>query len=170
MGSLKEFWMVQLPWWGLTWGETWRVSPKYQVLRRERIGVEHPEGISSLRGSTVPSGEPSSQGPSQDLALRLWLNEREITALRARRTHWERTLREDWPVVGWQLEACWGGGNSLWAMRASSRIGGPGKAAQTPEEGNGSWERERERERMGGGRESKVSAGSAPNPSHGTKC
>jgi hypothetical protein len=33
-------------------------------------------------------------------------------------------------------------------MRASSRIGGPGKAAQTPEEGNGR-ERERERERMG---------------------
>jgi hypothetical protein len=44
---------------------------------------------------------------------------------------------------------------------AFSRIGGSGKAAQILEEGNGSWN--------GGGRESKVSAGSAPDPSHGTK-
>jgi hypothetical protein len=38
----------------------------------------------------------------------------------------------------WWLEVHWGGGNSLWAMRAPSRIGGPGKAAQILEEGNGS--------------------------------
>jgi hypothetical protein len=53
-----------------------------------------------------------------------------------------------------------------------SRIGGSSKAAQIPEEEKGSLERQRERERegwMGGGRESKVSAGSAPNPSHVTK-
>jgi hypothetical protein len=42
-----------------------------------------------------------------------------------------------------------------------SRIGGSGKAAQIPEEGNGSW--------GGEGGESKVSAGSTPGPSHGTK-
>jgi hypothetical protein len=44
---------------------------------------------------------------------------------------------------------------------AFSRIGGSGKTAQILEEGNGSW--------GGGGRESKVSAGGAPDPSHGTK-
>jgi hypothetical protein len=50
----------------------------------------------------------------------------------------------------------------------SSRIRGPGKAAQIPEEGNGSLQREREREgRMGG--KSKFSARSAPDPSHSTK-
>jgi hypothetical protein len=59
-------------------------------------------------------------------------------------------------------------------VRVSSRIRGPGKAAQILEEGNGSLEGERERERewdVGGGVgwESKVSARSAPNPSHGTK-
>jgi hypothetical protein len=57
-------------------------------------------------------------------------------------------------------------------MRASSRIGSPGKAAQILEEGNGSLKRERERERVGwggGGRESKVSTGRIPNLSYGTK-
>jgi hypothetical protein len=54
-------------------------------------------------------------------------------------------------------------------VRASSRIGGPGKAAQIPEEGNGSLTfRERE-DGLVGVRESKVSARSTPNPSHGTK-
>jgi hypothetical protein len=42
-----------------------------------------------------------------------------------------------------------------------SRIRGSGKAAQIPVDGNGSW--------GGGGRESNVSAGSAPDPSHSTK-
>jgi hypothetical protein len=54
-------------------------------------------------------------------------------------------------------------------VRASSRIGGPSKAAQIPEEGNGSLEKERETAGWAGDRESKVSAGSAPNLSHGTK-
>jgi hypothetical protein len=44
---------------------------------------------------------------------------------------------------------------------AFSRIRGSCKAAQIPEEGNGSW--------GGGGWESKVSAGSTPDPSQGTK-
>jgi hypothetical protein len=57
-------------------------------------------------------------------------------------------------------------------VRASSRIGGSGEAAQILEEGDGSLEREKEREREwdgGGGRESKVRAGSTPDPSHSTK-
>jgi hypothetical protein len=54
-------------------------------------------------------------------------------------------------------------------MRVSSRIRGSGKAAQIPEEEIGSLERERERREMGGGQESKVSTGSAPDPSHCTK-
>jgi hypothetical protein len=55
-------------------------------------------------------------------------------------------------------------------VRASSRIRCPGKAAQIPEEGNRNLERERERERgLDGGRESKVSTRSAPDPSHSTK-
>jgi hypothetical protein len=29
---------------------------------RERVAVEHPGRMSSLQGSTVPSGEPGSQG------------------------------------------------------------------------------------------------------------
>jgi hypothetical protein len=44
---------------------------------------------------------------------------------------------------------------------AFSRIGGSSKAAQILEEGNGSWGQ--------GGWENKVSAGSAPDQSHGTK-
>jgi hypothetical protein len=52
---------------------------------RER-DVEYPEGTSSPQGSTVPSG---------NLELGFQGNEREITALRARRTHQERTLKED---------------------------------------------------------------------------
>jgi hypothetical protein len=57
----------------------------------------------------------------------------------------------------------------------ASRFGGPHKAAQIPEEGNGSLEREKARERergwdeQAGSRESKVNAGSAPDPSHSTK-
>jgi hypothetical protein len=48
----------------------------------------------------------------------------------------------------------------------SSRIWGPSKAAQIPEEENGSF---REGRGMEVGWESKVSAGSTPNPSHSTK-
>jgi hypothetical protein len=53
--------------------------------------------------------------------------------------------------VGWWLEAHCGGVNSLWVVSVASRFGGPHKAAQIPEEGNGSLEREkaRERERVG---------------------
>jgi hypothetical protein len=53
-------------------------------------------------------------------------------------------------------------------VRASSRIGSFSKAAQIPEEGNGSLERESEQNGEGGW-ECKVCAGSLPNPSHGTK-
>jgi hypothetical protein len=53
-------------------------------------------------------------------------------------------------------------------VRASSRIWCPGKAALIPGEWNGSLKRERAGW-VGGGRESKVSARSAPDPSHGTK-
>jgi hypothetical protein len=51
-------------------------------------------------------------------------------------------------------------------VRASSRLGGSSKTAQILEDGNGSLEWGA---RMGGDRKSKVSTGSAPNPSHGTK-
>jgi hypothetical protein len=56
-------------------------------------------------------------------------------------------------------------------VRASSRIGGPGEAALILEKGNGSLNREKERQwdGRGGGQESKVSARSAPDPSHSTK-
>ena len=67
-------------------------------------------------------------------------------ALRARRTHQERTLREDWPVVD---DNWWHTGAEEIPVScervAFSRIGGPGKAAQIPEES----------------RESKVSAGNS---------
>jgi hypothetical protein len=52
-------------------------------------------------------------------------------------------------------------------VRAFSRIGSPSKAAQIPEEGNGSLERSRRQD--GGARESKICDWSASNPSHGTK-
>jgi hypothetical protein len=86
----------------------------------------------------------------------------------------EYSLREDLEgrlaSGGWQLEAHWGGGNFLWASEgaALSKIGGSSKAAQIPEEGNGSWERERAGW-GGGGQESKVSVRNAPDPSHSTK-
>jgi hypothetical protein len=54
-----------------------------------------------------------------------------------------------------------------------SRIGGPGKAAQILEEGDGSLKREREREReQDGVREAgraRSVLGAHPNPNHGTK-
>jgi hypothetical protein len=53
---------------------------------------------------------------------------------------------------------------------ASSRIRGPEEAALILEEVNESLKREKERKQDGwGGWESKVSARSTPNPSHGTK-
>jgi hypothetical protein len=56
-------------------------------------------------------------------------------------------------------------------VRASCRIGGSGKAAQILEEGNGSLERERERGQDERGEKpgEQVSAGSTPDPNHGTK-
>jgi hypothetical protein len=52
-----------------------------------------------------------------------------------------------------------------------SRIGGSGRAAPIPEEGKGSLERERKSDRGwdGGAQESRVSARSAPDMSHGTR-
>jgi hypothetical protein len=52
-----------------------------------------------------------------------------------------------------------------------SRIGGPGKAAQILEEGNGTLRKEREREQDGVGdaRRARSVLGAHPNPSQGTK-
>jgi hypothetical protein len=54
---------------------------------------------------------------------------------------------------------------------ALSRIGGPGRAAQIPEEGNGSLKRERERERNGVGEAGRARSvpGAHPDSSHSTK-
>jgi hypothetical protein len=54
---------------------------------------------------------------------------------------------------------------------AFSRIRGPGKAAQIPEEGNGSLKRERERERDGVGKGGRARSllGAHADPSHSTK-
>jgi hypothetical protein len=144
LGSLKEFGRSNSHGEGLTWGEIWRASPKYQVLRRERekCGTQPPEGTSSPRGgpqSLVGNPVPGTRA-SCDLALgfsRKW--ERDHSS----------AYEEDSPKAGggWWLEVGWGGGTSLWASErvALSRIWGPGKAAQIPEES----------------RESKVSAGNS---------
>jgi hypothetical protein len=87
--------------------------------------------------------------------LREW--EREITALRWRRTHWEREdLEERLAGGGWQLEPHWGRGTSLWANEGVLffRIGVPVKQLRSQRKGMG-VERE---EWGGGGRESKISA------------
>jgi hypothetical protein len=61
--------------------------------------------------ATVPSGEPGSQEKSE---LRERKREREITALRARRTHQGREdLKGRVAGGGWRLEARWGGGTSM---------------------------------------------------------
>jgi hypothetical protein len=74
---------------------------------------------------------------------------REITALHSR-THQERTLREDWPVVdgNWRRSGMEEIPLSCEGV-AFSRMRGSGKAAQILEEGNGSRERERARDGMG---------------------
>jgi hypothetical protein len=53
---------------------------------------------------------------------------------------------------------------------AFSRIGGSSKAAQIPEEGNGSREREREQDGVGEAGRARSVPGVHPNLSHGTKC
>jgi hypothetical protein len=87
-------------------------------------------------------------------------------------TERERTLREDWLVV----DGSWrrAGAEELpcelvreWRFLGS---GVPVKQLRYWRKGMG-VERERERAGWGwGGRESKVSAGSSPDPSHSTKC
>jgi hypothetical protein len=100
---------------------------------------------------------------SRDLALGFQGNEKEITALRARRTHQERTLREDWPVVDGNWRHA--GAEEIPCEQVREwRFLGSGFLAKQLRSGGREWElRERERAGWGGrGRESKVSAGSTP--------
>jgi hypothetical protein len=111
--------------------------------------MEHQGGTSSLRGFTVPS----SQGweASRDLVLGFWGNEKEITALRARRTHREEDTEGGLAGGGQQLEARWGGGNSLWVVKEWHFLGSgvPVKQLRSRRKGMG-VERERESERARG--------------------
>jgi hypothetical protein len=97
-------------------------------------------------------------------------NEKEITSLCARRTHRQRTLREDWPVVGGKWRHT--GAEEIPCVQVRERgfLG-----SWVPAEQLRSWrkgvgvETETEWDRVGE-QESKVSAGSTPDLSHGTKC
>jgi hypothetical protein len=104
---------------------------------------------------------------SRDLALGFQGNEKEITALRARKTHRERTLREDWQVVdgNWRHT---GEEESPRELRVVfSRIRGFGKALRSWRKGMGV---EREKwDGVGESRRGRSVPGSTPDPSHGTK-
>jgi hypothetical protein len=116
-GESEEFWKVQLPWW----------RPD---LRRDMVGVPKIPGPQEREmWNTIPTGNIFTMaGPqtlvgtpvprtraSCNLALEFWGGEREITALHVR-THWGREdLEGSLASGGWQLEAHWGGGTSLWA-------------------------------------------------------
>jgi hypothetical protein len=89
-------------------------------------------------GSTVPSGEPSS-GDESELrpSTRVFkeMRERPQLSMQGGVTEGEQTLREDWPVVngGWRHTGVEELPCELVRV-ALSRIGGPSKAAQIPEE------------------------------------
>jgi hypothetical protein len=96
----------------------------------------HHRSPQSLVGNVVHRDE-SEPRPSARI-LRKW--EKSQLCMQERLTERE-DLEGRLAGGGWQLEACWGGGTSLWASEGVvfSRIGGSGKAAQILEEGNGSW-------------------------------
>jgi hypothetical protein len=94
---------------------------------------------------------------------------KDIMDLRSRRTHRDRTLREDWPVVDGNWRHA--GAEEIPCEQVREQhflgLGVPVKQLRSWRKGMGV-----ERERVGwsgGGWESKVSAGSAPDLSHGTK-
>jgi hypothetical protein len=119
---------------------------------REKCGTQPPEGTSWPAGGGCPQSQVGNPVPrmraSCDLVLGFSKKWERTIAQYARKSHRGRAdLKGRLAGGGWWLEACWGGGTSLWASKrvALSRIGGPSKAAQIPEE---SWE-------------SKVSAGNS---------
>jgi hypothetical protein len=97
----------------------------------------------------------------------------------------EMTLREDWPVVNGSWRHTWTEEFPCELLREHHFLGSgvPAKQLWSRRKGMGA-KRERERDgvgeagrarsvsgmRGGGGQESKVSAGSSPDLSHGTKC
>jgi hypothetical protein len=112
-------------------------------------------------------------GVSWDQVLGFRGNEKEIMALHVRRTHQEGTLRQEWPVVDSNWRHVGAEEIPCEQVREPCFLGSAvlGKQIRSQRKGMG-VERERERERVGcsgGGQESKVSAGSAPDVSHSTK-